>query len=901
MQNVQKAAEIQQRVINLVELYRTKVGKESQIAKAAKEDYDFWKKENEEMAMDAFAEGEIFFGGMYGEGPHTEVWIKHLKVNEQLLGHFYSEVAGDEAEKDILDQLLPEVYDTTIFSEEEEAFLKAHFKEMVNYIIQTPCDETLEWVHRSNSKYAWTIPAEVLNLIKSRVGIAAGSRIYYPNTAFAQLANVFGECKFYCDTVYYSWTRIAIYANNIDAVAIEDDVEPTSYNAIVCYLPEVSEDSKIIKNICEAYNNLPSGGKLILLCPPELLARKENSIHKTMLTEALQHKELPSIRKRLDDGIASEEASDFFRRMLVEDKAITEIIQLPQVMSSDASFANYCLLIAEKGYRENIVSLIDARSACSRQDTKHHKFTFDIEQFSAIMRNDGKEPSTGLRKVVHVSPVELSKDILVPQVYVIEKPSEAERPVPLSSLCTLESMKVRDVQFDLPEDTPWITMSDLTPLFTGNLDMTAIRKADCPNNPPFVEGSKDYAFDKDGKFIDSIWNQMYTTKGHYVLDYRKCTFLDGSSDAVLYERSAEHGVRVAVVRATGKPYAVSSGILVFCPKDDFDANSLAALLRLPIVYRQLVAYQEYGIGYHLDEILVPTDKRLIGDELYRMKREESVINELGDKVQAMKTEYINEVRMRKHDIRPHLRQLASSERLMLHYIDNANDMEELKRNLRNQIEHSHVALTSISMIVDHLSDEEQFGVPELLNIDSLLTDVEVNHNDAEGFVIEYDCDKESFRKQGFVIPNIIEQWELAQEQGLDVAKFIQAKSKENLPLFVSIAPVDFQRMVDNIIENARRHGFTDKAREDYCIGIVLSYNSERAMYQIDFTNNGNPLPEGMTKARYGIKGDKAGLAAGSGSGGYIVKSIVNHYDGDYDVFCKDGITTVRILLPIVTI
>ena len=38
MQNVQNASEIQQRVINLVELYRTKVGKESQIAKDAKEE-----------------------------------------------------------------------------------------------------------------------------------------------------------------------------------------------------------------------------------------------------------------------------------------------------------------------------------------------------------------------------------------------------------------------------------------------------------------------------------------------------------------------------------------------------------------------------------------------------------------------------------------------------------------------------------------------------------------------------------------------------------------------------------------------------------------------------------------------------------------------------------------------
>ena len=42
MQNVQNATEIQQRVINLVELYRTKVGKESQIAKEAKQVHAEW-------------------------------------------------------------------------------------------------------------------------------------------------------------------------------------------------------------------------------------------------------------------------------------------------------------------------------------------------------------------------------------------------------------------------------------------------------------------------------------------------------------------------------------------------------------------------------------------------------------------------------------------------------------------------------------------------------------------------------------------------------------------------------------------------------------------------------------------------------------------------------------------
>ena len=871
---MQNAAEIQQRVINLVELYRTKVGKESQIAKDAKADNDYWEQES----IDMMVEEGLPIGGIYGEGPHTEVWIKHLMVNEQLLGHFYALVAGENAEKEVLDQLQSDVYDKSIFTDEEEAFLTANFKEMVNYIILTPCDDSLDWVHRHDGKDAYTIPKEVLKLVKARVEIPAGSTVYYPHTAFAQLANLFDGCKYYCDTMFYAWTKVAVYANNIDA---EDITTPSSYDAIVSYFPK-DGDSKAMARLCDAYKNLSDGGKFVLICRPSVLANKNTSAG-----------------NEREEEKASTVVNDQFRRMLVEDKAIKEIIQLPQVMSNNASFDTYCLLIAEKGCNINEINFIDAQCCLQMiENSRHYLCSFDNAKYNAILQNNGVDPNTGLRKVLKVSSEKLSSEILIPQVYVIERPSEEEHPVPLSTLCSLESTRVRDVQFDLPEDTPWITKSDLTPLYTGDLDMPAVKKADCPNNPPFVEGSEDYAFDKNGKFIDSIWEQMYTEKGHQVLEYRRCIYLDGKRDVVLYVDSEDYGAQVAIVRATGKPYAVSSGILVFCPKDDFDANSLAALLRLPIVYRQLIAYKEYDLGNHLNDILVPTDKRVISDELFRMKREESITNDLDEKVQAMKTEYINEVRMRKHDMRPHLRQLASSERLMLHYIDNTSDMEELKRNLKNQIEHSHVALTSISTIVDHLSDEEQFGTPELRNIDSLLTDIEVNHGGSEGFTIEYDCDKESFWKSGFVIPNLSEQWQLAREQGLDMVKFIQAKSKEHLPLFVSIAPVDFQRMVDNIIENARKHGFTDETRSDYYIGIDLSINTERNMYQIDFSNNGTPLPDGMTKTRYGLKGEIAGQTGGTGSGGYIVKSIVTHYGGDFDIFCNGGITTIRIYLPI---
>lgn len=853
MQNVQDT-EIQKRVINLVNLYRTKVGWESQIAKEAKEEWHFWN----QSSLDMMAI-ESMVGGIYGEGPHTEEWIKHLMVNEQLLGHFYAEVAGDNADKDVLAELLPDVYDRTIFTEEDESFLKKHFKEMVNYIILTPCDESLVYVHRDDRKDIMTIPDEVLEFIYSRIKVPTGSQIYNPYTGYAQFTSLFKGCKFFCDDKN-PWMQVAIYANEVDAEIVANDFVPSSYNAVVSYLYECSDDDNIMTaHLCEAYKNLITGGVMVLLCPPRILTDKVHSS---------------------------------FRKMLIEDKAIKEIIQLPQVMGNNGD--SYCLLIAEKGRHDKHVTLIDARVASEELNSRHYMLSFNIAKFNAILENDGKDPNTGLRKMVKVSSEVLSPDILIPQVHVIERPSETEHPVPLSTLCSLVAKRIRDVQFDLPEDTPLITMSDLTPLYTGDLDMSNIRKANCPNNPSYVEGSKDYAFDKNGKFIDSVWAQMYTEKGHDALSYRKSTYIDGNNDTVLYvrsqedtiralfERSINYWVKVAIVRATGYPYAVSSGILAFCPKDNYDANSLAALLRLPIVYRQLIAYQEYGIGKHLDDIIVPLDKRIIGDELYRMKKEESVTNELGDKVQAMKTEYINEVRMRKHDIGQKVFDLMNTEDLMRYYVENRETESDLWSQIVEQLDHFRKTINELSDMLDQLSQEERFGTPELIDLNAYFAGLQHSSN-INGFKLSYQLDRDSIHN--------LQLSRMKDKEEKDIS------SIKAMPT-VFISKNDLQRVVSNILTNAQKHGFLDSNRKDYEVNIRLEFNAEKGMYQIDFRNNGKPLPEGLNKMRYGIKGEKAGQTAGSGLGGNVVKSIVEHYKGDYDVLTEGEWTVIRIYLPI---
>ena len=413
----------------------------------------------------------------------------------------------------------------------------------------------------------------------------------------------------------------------------------------------------------------------------------------------------------------------------------------------------HSIIIAEKGRSDNSVSFIDARFAAIKSDGILFNQTLDLEQLHSMGESEGKEMNTGLRKHVTVSTSQIDPTLLVPQVYVVEKPLELEKPVPLTKLSSLVTSRICDVKEDLPEDTPWIKSSDLSEGICGTLDISAIQTAGCPNNP---EGWS-YGDQKLSNFL--MGKYAYPEKDIRISHYRNCKYIDGRSDAVLFKLS-NNGINVAVVKVTGNAIAISPDIHVLLPIANYDAISIAAMLKNPIVYRQLAAYEKYGLygpyGY-LKEILVPTDKRIINDERTRILLEQRILKKKENELADQKKEYINEVRMRKHDMRPHLRQLASSQRLMLHYINSIGNIDELKKNLKNQLEHCQGALGNLSAIVDHLSDEEQFGESELLNIDDVLSDIEVSHDDVERFAIEYDCDNDSFLNSGIKIPNIAEQ------------------------------------------------------------------------------------------------------------------------------------------------
>ena len=1035
MQNVQNAAEIQQRVMNLVDFYRNKVaGVGSDKYKAVCE----YEKVEEQKQIEAQQKnGASSFS--------TSVIIpdelaNQIKVNEQLLGYFYKLLEGENADTSVTNHLLANYYDDTILSTSDESFLVSHFKEMVNYIISTPCSHLSmkDW----DEKDIWYIPEEVLNLACNRIRIPDNAIVYNPFVGFAQFATKLKNCSFICEDTFpafneqnkiedrksdiFAWTKLALVANKADT---RNDEGTLPFDAVLSYIPYIPEVFSKEKDIAlrekfesytasiflHAYKRMKEGGQMGIIIPNEFLWKCDKQYPMKELWEAVIH-----------------------------DNSLSEIIQLPSVMSYNTHH-NYCLVVITRK-PNSLTSMIDARFASKELTNdnviswndytnfnseeflkfvevgvsmraiaageevvlmaKNGKSNFikalDINKLNAAEENGGKEAETGLRKIIKVEPSTLNVDLLVPQVYVVETPLSNEAPVPLSTLSTMVNTHVRDIKYNLPNETPWIREKNLSYTYQGELDLSHpdVDKAECPNIPPHTD---DYVFDENGELDSELpWSQK-TEIGNRVVDYRNCYYLDGKKDAVLFKFDTT-GPKLAIIRAAQKPLAVDNRIYVFVPNADVDVFRLYVLLSMPLVYRQIQAIRDFGIYGNLHNVLIPMDQRIVGDEEKKALLEGETYKNHEEKLQSIKTEYINEVRMRKHDMGQYIFELVNIEDLMRYYIENRETEQDFCSQIEGLLDNFRSSLGELSVLLENLSKEEEFGKSEAVNLDDMLSHLNNRHK-ADGFKISYQIDESSVKKynrqkyndamiaaaiedheadmaledamiaaaiedheanmalEDAMIAAAIEDHEadMALEDAMIAAAIedheadmaledammkaaiedheadmaledamieaaiedheadmaledamiedateehekdiivenVIGRNKEIPSLYVS--KIDLQRLISNIVDNARKHGFTDSNRKDYEMKVSLSIDSESNSFQIDFKNNGNPLPEGMNKMRYGIKGEKAGKTAGTGIGGSYVKKFVEHYGGDYDVFMEGDWTVIRIVLPI---
>ena len=234
-------------------------------------------------------------------------------------------------------------------------------------------------------------------------------------------------------------------------------------------------------------------------------------------------------------------------------------------------------------------------------------------------------------------------------------------------------------------------------------------------------------------------------------------------------------------------------------------------------------------------------------------------------IDSMKQEYMMEVRMRKHDMKPFLSQLDSQAKLITFYLDKIEGNDDVVSAIHQKLTGISNAVSELRLHLNRLTEEDIYGSPEAINPLDIL-------NELTGTFSDYS---------------------VALEVDMIALKEAQIDTPE-----IFISKVDFSTLSTTIIENAVSHAFTGEEK-DYRVLITLSYNTNKDVFTIDFKNNGNPMPQGMDKFRYGLKGEKGAKSQGSGLGGYRVKSITRHYNGDYDVFCNriQNTTTIRVIFP----
>lgn len=373
-----------------------------------------------------------------------------------------------------------------------------------------------------------------------------------------------------------------------------------------------------------------------------------------------------------------------------------------------------------------------------------------------------------------------------------------------------------------------------------------------------------------------------------------------TEDAILL--STIRTLKPSIVKASEKnPVYVSQNILVAIPCESIDAEYLCMVLaKTEIPAIGLGAPHISKTRLLRQQIAFPSIEQQ--RSAYKEARSASMLEQvkalhLEEVIEQMKADYINEIRSHKHDMMPHLRQMSSARKNLSYYLEHKGEFteEELFAGMKAELHNQANAIDALSTLLSIFSRESQFGTPTRININQFFME---HYMDEPNYMVEIDTDYQALANYGLDIPETFYNFDYS--KGIKALLHETPDYAEGVEVFM--AEDDLKRLCDNIVYNAVKHGFTDPSRNDYKLDIRLTVESKRDMFQIDFVNNGSPLPDGMNKLRYGLRGEKAGVTGGTGEGGYIVKSIVEHYGGDYDIFCETSgnisLTTVRVLLPI---
>lgn len=260
------------------------------------------------------------------------------------------------------------------------------------------------------------------------------------------------------------------------------------------------------------------------------------------------------------------------------------------------------------------------------------------------------------------------------------------------------------------------------------------------------------------------------------------------------------------------------------------------------------------------------------------------------------------------------------------YEEQITDINDENSFLRHQIAGSLKDIKSaLKMVNEILTSKVLKDIPNVFE----LKVSDIMNNNLGGYLKSMNNNLISIEKSMNAVKKQIELSDLSIEE-FDLLKFIndyysQLQIRENKNYTValdldelSLKDANLKRVIisadktrlrqvfDNLVENAIKHAFVINQPNKLLIQLLFDF--EKSTVQIDFSNNGKPLPEDISHESLVRKGSTIGENGGDGIGLWFVNDVMKLFNGKFgftDELGPEGIeieyvTTMELTLPIIT-
>ncbi len=227
-----------------------------------------------------------------------------------------------------------------------------------------------------------------------------------------------------------------------------------------------------------------------------------------------------------------------------------------------------------------------------------------------------------------------------------------------------------------------------------------------------------------------------------------------------------------------------------------------------------------------------------------------------DKIAFIRNVFNEELGAKQHNIRQHLKNVKDSLDTLMDLMKknggvlHAEDVINPNRNVTVgfRFDRMYASLENVILEINSLTNEQAFSKPESIDMLRVIKDSldEIAH---PNFEVVSTKDEVS----------------------------ILGSELENL--MISFSKKDLKELLNNVVENAVRHGFTDK---DKFYKIIVDIRIDDDMVILTIKNNGNPFPRNISN-QLGVKGKKAGKNANQGIGAWKIIQSIKHFGQDYEI------------------